>query len=127
LGEAGFDDEGIRNMIQSLKDKEAVKNITSIGQAMTDISGAAASIGSSIISAVNTWKVFNDETATAEQKATSLVSTLGTIPMTFANGAKLVGTFGNAIGKTGLTVGGLTGIVAAGAALATVADIVISS
>jgi len=33
---------------------------------MTTIAGAAASIGSSIVSAVNTWKVFRDETATAE-------------------------------------------------------------
>ena len=117
-GQLGYADESVARMRGNLEALLKGKTVTSLGQGMTTIAGAAASVGSSIVSAVNMLKVFRDETATTGQKFASVVSTVGTLPMTFHNLTKLSESWGSTIAGVGLTVGNITSGLAIAAAAA---------
>lgn len=108
IAKGGSHEEGM-NALKALGIEADKAPIVSGGQAATMMTQGFASLGTSLLSAANAYKVFNDQNATAGQKATALVTTMGTLPMTISSISSIWGKWDNAIANTSLTVGKLAG------------------
>ena len=75
------------------------------GQAATQITQAFAGIGTAVISGANAIKTLGDESATAGQKASALVTAMGTMPMAISSTSKIIKDWNTQIGTTSLTMG----------------------
>ncbi len=78
------------------------------GQAATTIASGLAGVTTALMAGYKAVKVFGDENATAEQKVSSLATTLMTMPMAVSGVSNLIGSWGKEIGDTGVTIGKAT-------------------
>lgn len=86
---------------------EGTKTVTT-GQAVTSMTQTFASVGTAVLAGVNAIKTFGNESATAGQKASALVTAMGTMPMAISSATKFIGEWNTKIGDSNISMKGAT-------------------